>query len=119
MGCRWQILYFIGLFQHLEDLKLFFARRSRSLEGQVDDPTLIPPFAPPLQGRLEMLFVERAVLEDMINLFRGIRFHYMDLFHVDGMPLLLEACARTLETLRLDITDPHGVQLCPKGVWKF
>jgi len=75
----------------------------------VNDPTLIPPFAPPLQGRLEMSFVGRAVPEDMINLFRGIRFRYMDLFHVDGMSLLLEACAGTLETLRLDLLDPHGV----------
>jgi len=37
----------------------------------------------------------------MINLFGGLRFHSMDLYCVDGIRLLLDACAGTLETLRL------------------
>jgi len=55
-----------------------------------------------------MRFMKRVVLlEDMIKLFGGIRFHYMDLFEVDGMSLLLGACVETLETLRLRLTDPY------------
>jgi len=43
---RRQIIYFIGLFQHLEDLKLLYDL-SDPHEEPVDDLTLIPPFAPP------------------------------------------------------------------------
>ena len=53
-----------------------------------------------------------GLLKDMIELFWGIRFHHMDLFYVDGMSLLLDACAETLETLRFYPTDDRGNQLC-------
>ena len=48
-----------------------------------------------------------GLLKDMIVLFGGIRFRHMDLYKVDGVSLLLGACAETLETLRLYPTD-HG-----------
>ena len=44
-SCR-QNLYFIGLFQNLEDLKLLFEPDLQ--EGSVDDLTLVPRFTPPL-----------------------------------------------------------------------
>ncbi|KAF9786186.1 hypothetical protein BJ322DRAFT_773678 [Thelephora terrestris] len=44
----------------------------------------------------------------MITLFGGLWFHHMDLFGVKCLPLLLEKCAETLETLRLYPTDPYG-----------
>ena len=47
------------------------------------------------------------LLEDMIGLFGGIRFRSMDLFDVEGTRLLLNACAETLETLRLHQNDPR------------
>jgi len=46
----------------------------------------------------------------MINLSRGIRFRYMVTFNVRETRLLLAACMRTLETLRLYPTDPCGEQ---------
>ena len=42
------------------------------------------------------------LLKGMINLFGGIRFCCVDLFCVDGMRLLLDVCAETLETVVLD-----------------
>ena len=101
---RRQIIYFIGLFQHLEDLKLVFSTRfgPNFQEESANKPTLAPSFTPPLRGRLTMRFSEEVeLLKDMISLFDGLRFHYMDLNCVDGEWLLLDACAGTLETLWL------------------
>lgn len=80
IGPRRQITYFIGLFRHLEDLK-FLYDWGDSQEELADDLTLTPPFVPPLRGRLVMERFRRVdLLKDMIDLFGGIRFHYMDLF---------------------------------------
>jgi len=104
-GSRRHTIYFIGLFQHLEDLKLLF-QWPYSQEEPVDDLTLIPPFAPPLRGSLTLAcFTRVALLKDMIDLFEGIRFRHMDLYAVAGISLLLDACAETLETLRLHPAD--------------
>jgi len=53
-------------------------------------------------------FTRVEFLKDMIDLFGGLRFCYMDLCNVDGMRLLLDACANTLEKLRLHPADPRG-----------
>ena len=113
-SCR-QIIYFIGLFQHLQDLNLLYDRPS-SREELADDLTHIPLFTPPLQGWLTMMcFTRVGLLKDMIDLFGGLRFHGMHLFDVDGMRLLLEACAKTLEAIVLYPTDPRGEQPCLKS----
>ena len=54
-----------------------------------------------------------GLLKDVIDLFGGFRFCHMDLFQVDGMRLLLGACAKTLESVVLDPTDPRGERLSP------
>jgi hypothetical protein len=111
-GSRRQIVFFIGLFQHLEDLTLFDCPWTR--EPDNDLPS-IPPFAPPLRGRLLISQVrEKGLLEDMVHLFGGIRFGYMHIFDVDGTLLLPRACANTLETLQLNPNDPRGEQPHPK-----
>ena len=51
----------------------------------------------------------------MIDLFGGIQSHHMDLYGVDGTSLLLGACAKRLETLRLYLDDPRGQQPCLPG----
>ena len=109
-GSHWQVIYFIGLFQHLEDLELHFGWRHHQGEP-VDDWAPIPDFVPPLQGRLAMSYSRRELLEDMIGLFGGIRFRSMDLFCVSRMEFLLGACVGTLETLRLYATDPWSKRL--------
>ena len=115
-GSRRQVIYFIGLFQHLENLKLLYDVAG-VWEVPPDDMTLIPSSVPPLRGRLTMTYLSRVdLLKDMIVLFGGIRFRHMDLFMVDGMRLLLDTCAETLETLRLYPTDPRGEELSLDGV---
>jgi hypothetical protein len=115
-GSPRQIIFFIGLFQHLEDLRLRYD--SIILEEEsADDPTLVPLFIPPLRGRLTMSrFTRVAILEDLINLFGGIRFRHMDLFEVHGMQLLLAAAAKSLETLRLYPSDPRGEETGSKDM---
>ena len=50
-------------------------------------------------------------MEDMITLFDGLHFCYMDLFRVECVQLLLGACTETLETLRLYATDLYGEEI--------
>ena len=47
-------------------------------------------------------------MKEMITLFGGLRFRHMDLFGVAFVHVVLDACAETLETLRLYPTDPFG-----------
>jgi len=114
-SCR-QIIYFIGLFQHLQDL-LLLNIGAKSREKPADNRALIPRFIPPLQGSLVMLYIARVDLaKEFIDLFGGIRFRRMELLDVEGMELLLNACAGTLESVLLDPTDPRGEQLSLKGM---
>ena len=118
-GSRRQILYFIGLFEHLEDLKLLYDK-VKYREEPADDQTPVPPFVPPLRGRLTIMYFTRVgLLEEMIDLFGGIKFRYMDHYDVDGTRLLLNACAETLESLRLYPADPRGrgLALISVHVW--
>ena len=113
-GSRRQIIYFIGLFKHLEDLSLLYNGPNSGVEP-ADDLTLTPSFTPPLGGQLRLSHFRRVgLLKDMIDLFGGIKFCFMDLFDVDGMPLLLGACAKTLKTLVLWPSDPRGEQFSPE-----
>ena len=108
-GSRRQIIYFIGSFKHLEDLRIVYDQSFDHREDPADDRTPTPPFAPPLRGSLTLARLKRVdILKDMIDLFGGIRFRYMDLCDVNGMRFLLEACAETLETLRLYPNEPPG-----------
>lgn len=107
-SCR-QIIYFIGLLEHLEDLKLLHDEVASPAVGEADAHSALRP---PLRGQLIMTYFTRVgVLKDMINLFGGIRLRHMDLSNVNGTRLLLNACAKTMETLRLYPTDPRGKEL--------
>ena len=106
-GSRRQIIYFIRLFRHLEDLEILYDKAGPE-ERPDDDVTLVPSFIPPLRGRLAMRSTRVDLLKDMIYLFGGIRSRYLDISNVGGTPLLLDSCAETLETLRLSPTDAHG-----------
>ena len=105
-SCR-QILYFIGLFPNLQDLKLHY--RSPVDEQESPDTTLVPLSTPPLRGRLILTcFTRENLVKEMIAFFGGLRFRNVDLFRVKCARLLLDACADTLETLRVYATDPYG-----------
>jgi hypothetical protein len=105
-SCR-QILYFIGLFPKLEDLKINYPTPRNEMESTAG-ATLVPPSTPPLRGRLTLTcFTREKLVKEMILLFGALRFRQMDLFGVRCTPLLLDACAETLETLRLYPTDAY------------
>ncbi|KAF9789279.1 hypothetical protein BJ322DRAFT_1041722 [Thelephora terrestris] len=105
--CR-QLLYFIGLFPNLQDLKLHCCRSIGELKAPAD-ATLIPLSTPPLRGWLRLIcFKEDEIVKDMVTLFGGLRFRYLDLAEVSCTQLLLYECAGALETLRLYPTgDSH------------
>ena len=108
-------MYFIGLFQHLQDLELTGDSPS-SREKSPGDPTFIPAFVPPLRGRLKLVdFSAVYFLKDMIGQIGGIRFRYMFLYDVYGMRPLLAACGETLESVLLNPTDCLGEQLSLRG----
>jgi hypothetical protein len=103
-SCR-QILYFIGLFPNLQDLKLNYSIPMDERESTAD-ADLVPLSIPPLQGRLTVTcFTRERLMKEMISLFGGLRFRQMDLFGVMCVQLLLNECSETLETLRLYATD--------------
>jgi hypothetical protein len=113
-SCR-QILYFIGLFPNLQDLKLH-CYPFRGTRKSTADAALVPLSIPPLRGRLMLTDFERpSLVRDMITLFGGLRFRHMDLFMVNCVRLLLDACAETLETLRLYPTDPYGEEFLSRS----
>ena len=105
--CR-QILYFIGLFANLQDLKLQYYGPMYE-PGSTTDATLIPLSIPPRRGWLRLVRITKEdLVKDMFILFGGLQFRHMDLFEVSCSQLLLNECAGTLETLRLYPTDAHG-----------
>jgi hypothetical protein len=109
-SCR-QILYFIGLFPNLQDLKLHYSTPKDEQEC-ITDVALIPLSIPPLRGRLMLTcFTREKLIKEMIFLFGGLRFRQMDLFGVRCVRLLLNACAETLETLRFYPTDGCGEEI--------
>jgi len=113
-SCR-QILYFIGLFPNLQDLKF---ESSPPTDGQEStaDAALVPLSVPPLRGRLILArFAREGLVRDMITFFGGLRFRSMDLFEVECVRLLLYECRKTLETLRLYPTDPYGEEFVRMG----
>ena len=115
-GSPRQLIYFIGLFEHLGNLSLLYDRPKSGGESE-DDLTLTPTFTPPLGGQLRLTYFRRVgLLKDMVDLFGGIRFTAMDLFDVEGIPFLLDACAKTLKSLVLYPSDPRGEQLSPDDV---
>ena len=99
-GTHREIIYFIRLFQHLDDLKLLY-REVQSKVVPFEDATLTPPFILPLRGQLTAYCTRAGLLKDVVQLFGGVRFRSMDLYDVDAEQLLIDTCAENLEILRL------------------
>jgi len=101
-----QLSYFLSLFSNLDNVDI---RRIRTYvsSATIHDTGLVPFSAPKFRGRLTLHeFPWAGTLKDLIASCGGLRFNYMDMKRVaDCAPILLEACAETLETLRLDATD--------------
>ena len=105
-GSNREIIFFIGLFQRLEDLVLQGTPIDFRTDQPFNDPTLIPPSTPPLRGRLIVAnFYRPHFSEEMIKLFGRIRFRHVVLSYAGEPQLLLNACAKTLETVNLRPTE--------------
>ena len=93
-----QLLYFLGLFPNLDDLKLIYTHTWTF----IPDPAPASQSPLSLRGRLTLKgFDGEVLMRSLSELSGGLRFRYMDLLDVGGARFLLEACADTLEALRV------------------
>jgi hypothetical protein len=114
-GSERQIVFFIRLFPHLEDLGLYPGGACSPEEP--GDRTLVPPFVLPLRGRFKASFYwGDSLAKAMADLFGGVQFSHMDLMGMCGAQRLLYACADTLETFHLYATTLRGEKLSSKGI---
>lgn len=105
-----QLSYFLSLFSNLENIEI---ERTGAPNTATTDTELVPFSAPKLRGRLALYdFGWVETWSHLITSCNGLRFRHVDLRGSVGCtPLLLEACAGTLETLRFNVTDgPVGKQ---------
>ena len=97
---------FLSLFSNLDDIEVWRIATFVPDE-EIPDTGLTPSSTPRLRGTLrlrEFRWVE--TWRHLITSCGGLRFRYMDLREVGHCaPILLEACAETLETLRFGLTD--------------
>jgi len=106
VGSSRQVVFFLGLFPHLEDFELQNSWCYDKWDAG-NDKTLIPSFVPPLRGQLTVQCSVDGIGKTMLDLFGEVRFHHMDL-RENGIQSLLYACPNTLETLKLDVSDICG-----------
>ena len=101
-----QLSHFLSLFSNLDDVEIWYGRGCLS-NTPTSDTELVSLSVPSLRGRLalrEFRWVETWT--DLITLCGGLRFRHMDLSgSTNCTPVLLEACAKTLETLRIKVAD--------------
>ena len=103
-----ELSYFLSFFPNLDDIHI----RSPSLTDHAppNGMELFSIQTPKLRGRLTLHCSRLVVgLEDLIAVRNGLRFRRMELEGVgDRAPILLKACANTLETLRFFVLDGMG-----------
>lgn len=101
-----QLSYFLTFFPNLHDVEI---ERTDAHEANTTTPDvgLVPLSIPKLQGRLALYdFCWAETWTHLIAWCGGLRFRHMDLRGgSNNAPLLLGACAETLETLRFNVTD--------------
>jgi hypothetical protein len=102
-GTQRQLLCFLALFPNLDDIEIeYYPTMKPDATTNPDSEVAVPFSMPSLRGQLKLThFPSDMIFRDMITLFGGLRFRYMDLFSVEGSRLLLEACADTLQTVRI------------------
>ena len=100
-----QLSYFLSFFTNLDNIDIVGCRVPQSIRT-FQDPELVLFSTKKLRGRLSLgRFNRDESWTYPIASCGGLRFHYMDLYRVEGCgPILLEACAETLETLRFHLT---------------
>ena len=99
-----QLSHFLSLFSNLDDIGIRNSHRHLP-NKTISDTELVPFSVPKLQGRLALdNFTWFEVWTHLAASCGGLRFRHMDL-RMSGScaPVLFEACADTLETLRFDL----------------
>jgi len=109
-----QLSHFFSLFPNLDDIVIFGIPIEARI-AMAPDTELVPFSKPKLRGQLLLRgFRQVDVWTHLIASCGGLRFRYMHLTAVgDSLPVLFEACAETLETLRISVAD-HIF-----GVWSY
>ena len=109
-GTQLQLLYFLGLFPKLDDIEIEYYPIANFYWTPNPDSELAVPFSMlSLRGQLKLTHFESdTTFRNMITLFGGLRFQYMDLFSVEGSRLLLEACSDTLQAVRVYPSVPNS-----------
>ena len=108
-GTRRDLLSFIGLFPNLHNFELRHNRTDERLPG-VSRVSPVPQSAPSMRGCLTLKsFGGGSFLRDLSELCGGLRFHSVDLVREEGVHILLDVCAETLETLRISPYDWTGM----------
>ena len=101
-----RLSYFLSLFPNLDDIEIL--RNSVYIPyTAVPDTELIPFSAPKLSGKVTLSgFSCVETWTHLIASCGGLRFRHMELrVNATCAPVLLEACAKTLETLRFNVAD--------------
>jgi len=111
-GTQRQLLYFLALFPNLDDIEIeYYPITAPDATTNPDSEVAVPFSVPSLRGQLKLThFSSETISRDMITLFGGLRFRYMDLFSVEGSRLLLGACADTLQTVRIYPAIPNSTE---------
>lgn len=98
LGSRRQLLDLFRLFPNLDDMMICGYHGDGEGHQALDDELV--PIGGGLRGRLNLKnFLDEWLLKDIIVAFGGIRFSSMRLESVRGVPLLLKACADTLQAV--------------------
>lgn len=101
-GTSRQLLCLLALFPNLDDIEIEYYPHTKPDVTSSSSEVAVPFSVPSLRGQLKLThFLSETIFRDMITLFGGLRFRSMDLCSVEGSRLLLEACADTLQTLRI------------------
>ena len=109
-GTPRQLSHFLSYFSNLDDIEI--RQIFSNVPNATDPDRMHAPFsAPKLRGELILYgFPYAETWMQLITSCGGLRFRYMYLRDVaDCTPVLLDACAETLETLRFNASDGHIV----------
>ena len=111
-GTQRQLLYFLALFPNLDDIEIeYYPTTDSGTAANRGSEVAVPFSVPSLRGQLKLThFPSETISRDMITLFGGLRFRYLDLFSVEGSRLLLGACADTLQTVRVYPAIPNSAE---------
>ena len=96
-----ELSHFLSLFPNLDNITISGVAAYQP-DVTTPNPELVPTSPPSLRGRLVLLnFGLVGTLTSLVASGSDLRFHYMELHEVGGCaPVLFEACAETVETLR-------------------